>query len=152
MDVTEIKKWLPHRYPFLLVDRVIRGWTGDDKYPSSCSGLENAGMWASWMVRSIPGWLSCLSPRNILIFFINVHEHHHPSAPEALTKLILGFLICSVLLLASLRSWLVLIRILPICVLNLLLSVVCGIVCMLGPSVHFVCSILGVLRGSCVLL
>jgi 3-hydroxyacyl-[acyl-carrier-protein] dehydratase len=23
MDVTEIKKWLPHRYPFLLVDRVI---------------------------------------------------------------------------------------------------------------------------------
>lgn len=22
MDVTEIKKWLPHRYPFLLVDRV----------------------------------------------------------------------------------------------------------------------------------
>jgi|MGYP005998055183 3-hydroxyacyl-[acyl-carrier-protein] dehydratase len=23
MDVTEIKKWLPHRYPFLLVDRVV---------------------------------------------------------------------------------------------------------------------------------
>ena len=23
MDVTEIKKWLPHRYPFLLVDRVL---------------------------------------------------------------------------------------------------------------------------------
>lgn len=23
MEVTEIKKWLPHRYPFLLVDRVI---------------------------------------------------------------------------------------------------------------------------------
>lgn len=23
MEVTEIKKWLPHRYPFLLVDRVV---------------------------------------------------------------------------------------------------------------------------------
>ena len=23
MDVTEIRKYLPHRYPFLLVDRVI---------------------------------------------------------------------------------------------------------------------------------
>lgn len=23
MDVTEIKKWLPHRYPFLLIDRVL---------------------------------------------------------------------------------------------------------------------------------
>lgn len=23
MDVTEIKNWLPHRYPFLLVDRVV---------------------------------------------------------------------------------------------------------------------------------
>jgi 3-hydroxyacyl-[acyl-carrier-protein] dehydratase len=23
MDITEIKKWLPHRYPFLLVDRVL---------------------------------------------------------------------------------------------------------------------------------
>ncbi len=23
MDVVEIKKWLPHRYPFLLVDRVV---------------------------------------------------------------------------------------------------------------------------------
>lgn len=23
MDVTEIKQWLPHRYPFLLVDRVV---------------------------------------------------------------------------------------------------------------------------------
>jgi 3-hydroxyacyl-[acyl-carrier-protein] dehydratase len=23
MDTTEIKKWLPHRYPFLLVDRVL---------------------------------------------------------------------------------------------------------------------------------
>ena len=24
MDVTEIKNWLPHRYPFLLVDRVVK--------------------------------------------------------------------------------------------------------------------------------
>lgn len=29
MDVTEIKKWLPHRYPFLLVDRVIELREGD---------------------------------------------------------------------------------------------------------------------------
>ncbi|MGH1441089.1 MAG: 3-hydroxyacyl-ACP dehydratase FabZ [Cellvibrionaceae bacterium] len=29
MDVTEIKKWLPHRYPFLLVDRVLELREGD---------------------------------------------------------------------------------------------------------------------------
>lgn len=29
MDVTEIKKWLPHRYPFLLVDRVVELIEGD---------------------------------------------------------------------------------------------------------------------------
>jgi len=29
MDVTEIKKWLPHRYPFLLVDRVVELHEGD---------------------------------------------------------------------------------------------------------------------------
>jgi len=29
MDVTEIKKWLPHRYPFLLIDRVIELREGD---------------------------------------------------------------------------------------------------------------------------
>ncbi|MEO0442150.1 MAG: 3-hydroxyacyl-ACP dehydratase FabZ [Pseudomonadota bacterium] len=29
MDVTEIKKWLPHRYPFLLVDRVVELREGD---------------------------------------------------------------------------------------------------------------------------
>lgn len=29
MDVTEIKKWLPHRYPFLLVDRVVELKVGE---------------------------------------------------------------------------------------------------------------------------
>lgn len=29
MDVTQIKKWLPHRYPFLLVDRVVELKEGD---------------------------------------------------------------------------------------------------------------------------
>ena len=29
MDVTEIKKWLPHRYPFLLVDRVLELTEGE---------------------------------------------------------------------------------------------------------------------------
>ncbi|MBX2808282.1 MAG: 3-hydroxyacyl-ACP dehydratase FabZ [Cellvibrionaceae bacterium] len=29
MDLTEIKKWLPHRYPFLLVDRVVELKEGD---------------------------------------------------------------------------------------------------------------------------
>lgn len=29
MDVTEIKKWLPHRYPFLLVDRVVELTVGE---------------------------------------------------------------------------------------------------------------------------
>ena len=29
MDVTEIKKWLPHRYPFLLVDRVLELRVGE---------------------------------------------------------------------------------------------------------------------------
>lgn len=29
MDVVEIKKWLPHRYPFLLVDRVVELREGD---------------------------------------------------------------------------------------------------------------------------
>lgn len=29
MDVTEVKKWLPHRYPFLLVDRVVELREGD---------------------------------------------------------------------------------------------------------------------------
>ncbi|MBX2807503.1 MAG: 3-hydroxyacyl-ACP dehydratase FabZ [Cellvibrionaceae bacterium] len=29
MDLTEIKKWLPHRYPFLLVDRVLELTEGD---------------------------------------------------------------------------------------------------------------------------
>lgn len=29
MDLTEIKKWLPHRYPFLLVDRVLELKEGD---------------------------------------------------------------------------------------------------------------------------
>lgn len=29
MDVVEIKKWLPHRYPFLLVDRVLELREGD---------------------------------------------------------------------------------------------------------------------------
>ncbi len=29
MDVTEIKKWLPHRYPFLLVDRVVELTIGE---------------------------------------------------------------------------------------------------------------------------
>jgi 3-hydroxyacyl-[acyl-carrier-protein] dehydratase len=29
MDVTEIKTWLPHRYPFLLVDRVVELTVGE---------------------------------------------------------------------------------------------------------------------------
>jgi len=29
MDVNEIKKWLPHRYPFLLVDRVVELTEGE---------------------------------------------------------------------------------------------------------------------------
>ena len=29
MDVVEIKKWLPHRYPFLLVDRVLELRVGE---------------------------------------------------------------------------------------------------------------------------
>ncbi len=29
MDVTQIKTWLPHRYPFLLVDRVVELKEGD---------------------------------------------------------------------------------------------------------------------------
>jgi 3-hydroxyacyl-[acyl-carrier-protein] dehydratase len=51
MDIDEIMRWLPHRYPFLLVDRIVRLEKG-----KSIRGLKNVSMNEPFFQGHFPGY------------------------------------------------------------------------------------------------
>ena len=50
MDINEVLKILPHRYPFLMVDRIV-GFVGDSK----CTGVKNVTINEPYFVGHFPG-------------------------------------------------------------------------------------------------